>query len=271
MGKFDTRTGAGNHPLNEATPAARLARTRRWVWWTYLALTHLLLILALFRHDLIERLERVVMGTPTVFAEYRGIVLGQVSQSRCLPEYCVVFLGDSITAALPVPAVVGGDGVNFGIDGDTTVGLLWRIPQYANLNTARAIVVSIGVNDMSRFGDDRIAANYRSILESLPSSVPVIVSGILPLREEAGKRSNISYLSGHAASNVRIKEFNRKLDALCRDFPNATMLDAHDAMADETGDLRQEYTSDGVHLTPEGYDAWVRALKSKLSEIPGRK
>ena len=45
-----------------------------------------------------------------------------------VPAGSVVFIGDSITQGLPVSAIVA-NGINYGIGGDTTVGVLRRLSQ----------------------------------------------------------------------------------------------------------------------------------------------
>ena len=40
------------------------------------------------------------------------------------------------------------------------------------------------------------------------------------------------------------------------------LLDLYSAMVDDTDQLREEYTYDGVHLSEEGYAAWIRVLEA---------
>ncbi|MGA2798204.1 MAG: GDSL-type esterase/lipase family protein [Thermoguttaceae bacterium] len=252
-------------PANQPKISPIPSRKIRWAWKTYLVLIHVVLIVGLFRHDLVQRVEQIFLGTPAVFDDYRGMVEAQKAQAKCMSDNCIIFLGNSITYGLDMKAVTNGNVMNFGINSDNTEGMLWRIAQYPNLKSAKAIVLSIGINDLSRFDDNKIISNYNKILNSLPE-VPVIVSCLLPINEHLCTRANISYLTGNKATNARIKSINRELKDLCRHFPNVTLIDAFELMSDETGNLRPEYTTDGVHLTALGYDAWIRFLKARLAE-----
>jgi len=63
-----------------------------------------------------------------------------------VPNKSVVFIGDSMVQAL-VTSAIANHTVNYGIGGDTIGGLTNRIPLYESMDSARAIVISVGVND----------------------------------------------------------------------------------------------------------------------------
>jgi lysophospholipase L1-like esterase len=55
-----------------------------------------------------------------------------------------------------------------------------------------------------------------------------------------------------ATNGARIDHVNEMLAAICAD-QGVTMIDVHSALADERGRLRGEYTTDGLHLSHDGY------------------
>lgn len=61
--------------------------------------------------------------------------------------------------------------------------------------------------------------------------------------------------------NTRIKSFNEKIKALCDNLPDITYVDVFDQMLYK-GALNPDYTYDGLHLSPVGYEV----ISSKLQE-----
>jgi lysophospholipase L1-like esterase len=68
--------------------------------------------------------------------------------------------------------------------------------------------------------------------------------------------------------NPAILEANRQLEALAREFPGTRFLDLTSKLADDSGNLRREFTEDGIHLTVEGYLALRDAVPALLGD-PG--
>ena len=99
-----------------------------------------------------------------------------------VPDRSVVFIGDSLTQGLCSDAIACPS-VNYGVGNDTTVGVLARLPEYQSLRCASAIVLAVGVNDIMFRDNQHIVQNYRRILASLPQSVPIVCSAVLPVNE----------------------------------------------------------------------------------------
>ncbi len=86
----------------------------------------------------------------------------------CVPDQAVLFIGDSFIQGLCVTEVAAKS-INYGIGGDTTEGLLARLPHYPSLNRARAVVVSVGENDLRKGRTPAdINLSYGRILARLP-------------------------------------------------------------------------------------------------------
>lgn len=174
----------------------------------------------------------------------------------------VHFIGDSFVQGLAVSAVAT-PAVNFGIGGDTTLGMLRRIPEYPSLRSARAVVLAGGYNDLWRHDDDYIVANYRRILAALPKGVPVVLTALFPVNERIEPAL--------AGKNRRIAGLNRRLAALCGGWPGCHFLDIGDRLRDGDGQLAAPYQAgDGLHLVGEGNAIWIRALRAVLTRVaPG--
>lgn len=169
----------------------------------------------------------------------------------------VLFLGDSITA--------GGDWdtrlpdertTNQGVNGDTTDGVLERLDAVVSA-APEAIVLLIGTND---FG------NHRASVEHVVRNVETIL--VTLRRELPGVRLLlVSILPRQAEYTAKIEEANRHLRqfvATC----HAQYLDVWPTLAD--GDhLDERYTDDGLHLTDDGYRAYVDELVPALERLRG--
>jgi lysophospholipase L1-like esterase len=205
----------------------------------YVAALHVALAVALAKTDLIERVQvRLGMRAP---AEWSGLVSMRVvlaAQDATVPDGAVIFLGDSITQALATAAVAPLS-VNFGISGQRSDQLNASMDSYRSLSRAGAVVVAIGVNDIRQGRSDGIEHRYRAILGKIPPSVPVVMSSVTPIR---GVDVSQVVEAGRRACSER---------PLCR-FVDASIIPADALM------------TDGVHLSPRGYTAWIELLRAGL-------
>jgi lysophospholipase L1-like esterase len=169
----------------------------------------------------------------------------------------VLFLGDSITEQgswdtwLPDERTV-----NLGVGGDTTDGVLARLDAVI-AEQPEVIVLLIGTND---FG------NHRKSVEHVVRGVESVL--VTLRRELPGVRLLlVSILPRQAEWAAKIEEANRHLRqfvATC----HAQYLDAWPALAD--GDhLDERFTDDGLHLTEDGYRAYVAELLPALERVRG--
>ena len=167
----------------------------------------------------------------------------------------VLFLGDSITEQGSWDAWLPDERtVNQGIGGDTTDGVLARLDAVV-AEQPEVIVLLIGTND---FG------NHRASVEHVVRGVESIL--VTLRRELPGVRLLlVSILPRQAEYAAKIEEANRHLRqfvATC----HAQYLDAWPALAD--GDhLDERFTEDGLHLTEEGYRAYVGELLPALERV----
>jgi lysophospholipase L1-like esterase len=153
-----------------------------------------------------------------------------------------------------VSAVVD-NGVNFGIGGDTTAGVLERLPTYKSLQNSKAVVLAVGFNDLRQCKNYEMLNNYRNILSEVPERPKVVVCSVLPIDENCR----------HERYNDRITKLNGSLEEMCLSIQNCKFLDLTDKLRDEQGNLSPEYhEGDGVHLNSKGYSIYNEALKASL-------
>lgn len=179
----------------------------------------------------------------------------------------VLFLGDSITDGWrgknggtvwkerfePLKAA------NFGIGGDRTQHVLWRI-QNGELDgiKPKAAVLMIGTNNMSTNSAEEIADGIKAIVTELQKRAPqtkLLLLGIFPRSAK-----------GTDAVREKIKTAN-KIIARLDDGKQVRYLDIGEKFLDKDGELTKEIMPDFLHLSPKGYGIWADAIKVPLDEL----
>ncbi|MGI0487019.1 GDSL-type esterase/lipase family protein [Pantanalinema rosaneae CENA516] len=161
-----------------------------------------------------------------------------------------VLVGDSLSLWFPSDRLPSYQlWLNQGLSGDTTDGILRRLPDFANTRPD-VIYVMAGVNDLKHGrSDSEILGNLRQMIYRLQQTHPqadIIVQSILPTRSDRIPGERIGWLNQQLATIVGQS--------------GATYLDVYSAMADEAGYMRPEMTTDGIHLSPQGYATWQTAI-----------
>jgi lysophospholipase L1-like esterase len=175
----------------------------------------------------------------------------------------VLFLGDSITDAFPA---VGrdawhralaslGTAEDFGIPGDRTAWLLWRVRNGELDGThARAVVLMIGTNDLASETPAAVARGVSAIVGTVRAKLPravVVLNAILP-RGEPDDPLRVRL----AATNARI--------ASLADGKHVRWVDAGPGFVDASGRIDPRLMPDGLHPSAEGYEIWSTALRPVL-------
>jgi len=163
-----------------------------------------------------------------------------------------VIIGDSISQWLPSELLLSDRFyLNQGISGDTTGGILQRLSVLDQVSPD-TIYVMAGVNDL-RNGktNEEILANLQKIMQQLRQTHPqaqVIINSVLPTRLVAVPSDRTSFLNqqiAHLAEQEGVR-----------------YLELTSAFTESDGTLRREFTTDGLHLNPQGYAVWTSALRS---------
>jgi lysophospholipase L1-like esterase len=174
-----------------------------------------------------------------------------------------LFMGDSLTFGMAV-SNLPFKAENFGINGDTVVGLAARVPRYSYKGVDR-IYLQIGVNDWQRDRWHSYEADYRKVLAALPAGVPLVLQSLTPTGVDAPNWFNTGL---HTAS---LKAENERLRLLCAARRNCSFIDLATPLSGADGHLLPAYDSgDGIHLTSCGYEAWRAVLNGTAPPACGR-
>ena len=178
------------------------------------------------------------------------------------PPHLTVLVGDSLSLWFPPELLPEGKNwLNQGISGETSNGLLKRLNIF-DRTQPEVIFVMIGINDLIRGVSDRVILdNQRQIINYLRNKHPtaqIVVQSILPHgAEEATWKGREKLLT---VANSRIPELNQQLQSICTK-KGVKYLDLYPLFTNKQGNLRREFTTDGLHLSPEGYLVWRSALQ----------
>jgi lysophospholipase L1-like esterase len=126
----------------------------------------------------------------------------------------------------------------------------------------QTILLMVGINDLIKGqSDEQVLDNYRQILQTLKQKHPkteLVVQSILPHgadRLAVEDREQVAKIS-----NERIFQLNQKLSTLASEN-EVYFLNLYPLFADEDGLLRQDLSTDGLHLSEQGYLAWRSGMQ----------
>jgi lysophospholipase L1-like esterase len=180
----------------------------------------------------------------------------------------LLFLGDSITAGWNGQKEIWEQHfskykpANFGIGGDRTQHVLWRIEngELEPPMKPKAIVLMIGTNNSASDPAEKIAAGIEKIVTTArqKTGAKVLLLGVFPrgeTEEKAAKQRRV------------IKQVNERIRKLDDGGKNVRFLDIGDKFMNADGTISKEIMRDYLHLTEKGYQIWAEALDAPLKEM----
>ncbi|MEY3851333.1 MAG: hypothetical protein RI910_313 [Verrucomicrobiota bacterium] len=192
-------------------------------------------------------------------------------------EAQLVFLGDSIThgwegkgKAIWTKEWAPLKAANFGIGGDRTEHVLWRL-EHGNFDglKPKAIVLMIGTNNTGHQGRpqkelngavyectaEQTAEGIKAILTQLQKKCPdakILVLGIFP----RGADKNDKFRQQNEATNAIVKGF--------ADGQKVFFLDVGAKFLEPDGTLSKTIMPDLLHPNEKGYQIWSDAIKADV-------
>lgn len=180
-------------------------------------------------------------------------------------ETQIVMLGDSLTEGFDLKKYFPElPMVNRGIVSDHTVwggnkyegmGVLYRITPLLLAPNPSHIFLLIGTNDVGG-SLDICEKNYREILKMLKENFPQAKIVIQTLPPTRGRYTHL---------NKSILAFNDRLKNIAQEF-KLELIDLHQLFVDDNGELRAEFTNDGLHLKPPAYELWKVEIEKILNK-----
>jgi lysophospholipase L1-like esterase len=183
-------------------------------------------------------------------------------------DVAVLFLGDSITDAWRGKAAQPTwdkyfaplKAANFGIGGDRTQHVLWRI-QNGELDgiQPKVLVLMIGTNNSSQDSAADIAAGITDIVKTIHQKSPatkVLLLAVFPRGEKAG-----------TPVREKLAEINKTIAKLDDGGKTVRYLDIGTKFEQPDGSLTKAIMPDYLHLSARGYEIWGDAIIASVREM----
>ena len=170
----------------------------------------------------------------------------------------VVFMGNSITCGSDFTEYFDDKVIiNLGYPGDDLEGITFRAEQVATLSPKKVFVMA-GINGLSCENTETFKRKYERLIRAYQEAVPdaeLYFESILPTCP--------AKLKGGYASNDKIQDANEIIKSLCADA-GCTYVDLHSTYQ-QNGEMPAELSRDGVHLMPEAYAIWAKAIERYMN------
>jgi lysophospholipase L1-like esterase len=95
--------------------------------------------------------------------------------------------------------------------------------------------------------------NYRKMVDKLSRETPnsrLYLQSVLPINNK---------IRNHRRTNEEIKALNAEIEMLAKDY-GATYIDLFSLFINDQGLLRENLTTDGIHINGNGYQVWRNAI-----------
>lgn len=204
--------------------------------------------------------------------DYRMIALPECGVVDTSYFNTATFVGDSLTQGLQLYATglpnahycaykgVGPNSIVNGAtqtraDGGTEIALDALVASQPDY-----VYILLGTNTLVNTGNEEgFIAYYGKMIdmfrENLLDGVKIYIQAIPPVRPEVARQKA-------GLENGRLRNVNNMLAQLALE-KDCYFVDLQECLADEEGNLKAEYAyGDGIHMKPEGYQAWVDYLAS---------
>ena len=162
----------------------------------------------------------------------------------------IVFFGDSLTIMTDFQTAYPDYKIfNFGVYGDNLTELKNRTYVIKNLTPSKIFFLG-GINSLfNSYPMDKSIATYRTIVEEMVNDNPateIYLQSILPIQ-------------GSKELNDNICKMNAMIQSIAKEY-GLIYIDLY-PLFESGGELNPEYSEDGTHLSEEGKNVWITAIK----------
>ena len=177
----------------------------------------------------------------------------------------IIFIGDSIIEYYPLQELLGTSKtiVNRGIRGYQTGLLLDNLDAHLYGDAVDQIVILIGTNDIGK--DIRMSqtlTNLESVIQTISRDYPlsqIKLVSILPVNEGEDFKQTV-----YIRTNEKIMAWNRAYQDLASAYMQVEFVPVFENLLDQKGQLKSDFTTDGLHLSVSGYQALSSTLKKYI-------
>lgn len=205
----------------------------------------------------------------------------KINKYRVLNQYVkkgqTLFTGSSLMEQFPVNELLMDQGIqttvyNRGVGGFTTDDMLQNMDEQIFGTAPAKIFINIGTNDISSpsysFEEllDHMLHNYEEILSQIKTKLPeteVYLMAYYPVNETIPPIGDWGKTMFVNRNNTNIPIANAAVEKLAEKF-GYHYIDVNDGLLDESGQLKKEFTVEGVHMYANAYQVVLENLKKYL-------
>lgn len=195
-----------------------------------------------------------------------------IVNNRISKENGVVFYGDSIVQGYDINKYIPeiNDKYNCGIGGFTSETLLWICDEAVIKYKPSLVYISVGTNDLGNTNmrsPREIALNIEKLIRLVRGNlkeVKIMIASTTPCDEKkqgpkAGKCLR---------TNFNISIVNKEIQNICNRYENVEFIDIYSTLLDKiSGNIKEIYTTDGLHLTEKGYEKITDIIKPRILQL----
>ena len=177
----------------------------------------------------------------------------------------LLFVGDSITEGWNQQVWKKSFGkwkaANFGIGGDHTGNVLWRLDNgHAGKLHPKLVVLTIGVNNFfhCQAAPAQVFDGVQAVVVKLHTLYPdarILLNAVLPYEQ-----------SGQSPKRAEVQELNRLIAGL-DDGKTIIYKDYGKRFLQANGDMSPTIMKDFLHPTPKGYQVWADAMLPDVRKL----
>ena len=177
----------------------------------------------------------------------------------------IIFIGDSIIEYYPLQELLGTSKtiVNRGIRGYQTGLLLDNLDSHLYGDAVDQIVLLIGTNDIGKdIPMSQALTNLESVIQTISRDYPlsqIKLVSILPVNEGEDFKQTV-----YIRTNEKIKAWNQAYQDLASAYMQVEFVPVFENLLDHEGQLKSDFTTDGLHLSVSGYQALSSTLKKYI-------
>ncbi len=198
-------------------------------------------------------------------------------ENQQVQKGAIVFTGSSLMEQFPIVRLwadkqLAGVVYNRGVSGFVTQEFLQVLDPLIFDLAPQTLVINIGTNDLNdpHYEQTNLLKRMAEIFTALKrelSSCRVIFLALYPVNEKkmlaVGEKEPWLKEASTTRNNHNLKAANQAIASLCQKFA-FDFVDVNACLIDEFGQLKANYTVDGIHLYPEIYALILEALLKKI-------
>ena len=177
----------------------------------------------------------------------------------------IIFIGDSIVEYFPLQELLGTTKtiVNRGIRGYQTGLLLDNLDAHLYGDAVDQIVILIGTNDIGKdIPMSQTLTNLERVIQTISRDYPlsqIKLVSILPVNEGEDFKQTV-----YIRTNEKINAWNQAYQDLASAYMQVEFVPVFENLLDQKGQLKSDFTTDGLHLSVSGYQALSSTLKKYI-------